>query len=54
MGISRVLELDPRSGENLERFIQIFNKSKFFYLTNMKEKLEKNLNKNSDFYRILN
>ena len=51
MGISRVLELDPRSGENLERFIQIFNKSKFFYLTNMKEKLEKDLNKNSDFYR---
>lgn len=50
MGISRVLELDPRSGENLERFIQIFNKSKFFYLTNMKEKLEKDLNKNSDFY----
>ena len=27
-----------------------FNKSKFFYLTNMKEKLEKDLNKNSDFY----
>ena len=51
MGISRVLELDPRSGENLERFIQIFNKSKFFYLTNMKEKLEKDLNKNSDFYK---
>ena len=50
MGISRVLELDPQSGENLERFIKIFNESKFFYLTNMKEKLEKNLNKNSDFY----
>lgn len=50
VGISRVLELDPRSGENLERFIKILNKSKFFYLTNMKEKLEKDLNKNSEFY----
>lgn len=53
MGISRILELDPRSGENLERFIKKFNETKFFYLTNMKEKLDKDLNKNSDFYTTL-
>jgi hypothetical protein len=52
MGISRVLELDPQSGENLERFIKIFNESKFFYLTNMKEKLEKNLNKIQIFIQL--
>jgi hypothetical protein len=52
MGISRVLELDPQSGENLERFIKIFNESKFFYLTNMKEKLEKILIKIQIFIQL--
>lgn len=50
IGVSRVLELNPQSGANLQRFIKIFNERKFFYLTNMKEKLVKDLDKNSDFY----
>ena len=50
MGISRVLELDPQSGENIQRFINVFNESKIFYLTNMKEKLDKDKDRNSAFY----
>lgn len=48
MGISRVLELTPQSGENLQKFIKVFDERKFFYLTNMKEKLEKD--KDPSFY----
>lgn len=48
MGISRVLELNPQSGENLQKFIKVFDERKFFYLTNMKEKLEKD--KDPSFY----
>lgn len=48
MGISRVLEVDPETGENLQKFIKVFNERKFFYLTNMKEKLDND--KNSVFY----
>ncbi|WP_213034255.1 hypothetical protein [Acinetobacter baumannii] len=48
MGVNRVLELHPKNGENLKKFIEIFNEKKFFYLTNMKEKLD--IATNPSFY----
>ncbi|MGL3036595.1 toll/interleukin-1 receptor domain-containing protein [Acinetobacter baumannii] len=44
MGINRVLELHPKNGDNVKKFIEVFNEKKFFYLTNMKEKLDLNTN----------
>lgn len=48
MGINRVLELHPKNGDNVKKFIEVFNEKKFFYLTNMKEKLD--VNTNSSLY----
>ncbi len=42
MGISRVLELEPTSNINLERFIREFRKHGAFLLTNMFEKIKIN------------
>jgi hypothetical protein len=48
IGISRVLEVDPQTSENLERFLNVFKEKKLFYLTNMMEKL--NSKQDPSFY----